>query len=64
MNIIIELKEIVQTHSGKEIEGKLIDVQTANAIVTVYEALGEQNQNKFKEHSIEKMANIAWKLLQ
>ena len=30
----------VHTHSAKEIEGKLIDVQTEKAIVSVYEALG------------------------
>lgn len=63
METIEQLKEIVRTHSARKIEEVLIDVQTANAIVTVYEALGAENKEKFTNSSIEKMAHVAWKLV-
>lgn len=63
MDKIELMKEIIGSHSYKEIEGTIIDVQTANAIITVYEALGEENKQKFTSHNISTMANIAWKLV-
>ena len=63
MKKINQFKEIVRTHSAKEIEGVLVDVQTANAIVTVYEALGAENKKKFINSSVHKMAHTAWKLI-
>lgn len=41
----------------------LIDVQTANAIVTVYDVLNEVNKEKFSSFTYLKMGTIAWDLL-
>ena len=64
VNKFSQLKEVVQTHSAKEIDGVLIDVQTANAILTVYGALGSDNKEKFISGNIEKMAQVAWKMIE
>lgn len=63
MDKIELMKEIIDSYSYKEIEGTIIDAQTANVIITVYEALGEENKQKFIFHNISTMANIAWKLV-
>lgn len=61
--MIQQLRGIVNNFSAEEIDGYLVDVQTANAIVTVYDALKEENKEKFINCSIDKMASIAWKLV-
>jgi hypothetical protein len=63
MTKIDQLRNIVSSHSFGEVEGVEIDVQTANAIVTIYDNLGDQNKVKYINSSIDKMADIAWKLL-
>lgn len=62
MNKIELMREIVEGHSYKEIEGTIVDVQTANLIIKVYEGLGESNRDHFASQSIVKMADISWKL--
>jgi len=47
MDKINQLQELVSNFSHGEIEGIEIDVQTANAILTVYNALGDSNKQKF-----------------
>jgi hypothetical protein len=44
-------------------DGVLIDIQTANAIVAVYDALSPENREKFTAMSLEKAATVAWKLV-
>ena len=63
MEKINQLKQIIESHSYQEIEGKIVDVQTANIILKVYEALGEKNKENFVTQSIDRMAHIAWKLV-
>lgn len=43
--------------------GVLVDIQTANAIVTVYDALSEANRAKFTALSVDRAADVAWKLV-
>jgi len=63
MDKINQLQELVSNFSHGEIEGIEIDVQTANAILTVYNALGDSNKQKFISHPIANMAHIAWELV-
>lgn len=63
MNKIDQLKEIVNDFSNKEINGVIVDAQTANVILTVYDALGDRNKEKFINHDIVRMSDIAWNLI-
>jgi hypothetical protein len=58
-----QLKRIVENFGHDEIEGVIVDVQTANIILKVYEALSETNKEKFINSPIEKMSSIAWSLV-
>lgn len=40
-----------------------LDLQTANAIVTVYEALSPESRESFDKLSVERAAEIAWRLV-
>ncbi len=70
MNIIELLKKIVEDHQFmkvKFIDGSMqVDAWTANAMITVYNSLKEENQTKFsemikKKNGFIKMANFAYK---
>ena len=49
--------------SYAKVDNCTIDLTTANAIVTVYDALSEANRIKFASFPSYKMADIAWKLI-
>lgn len=57
------LKEIVDQFGYQEIDGVIVDVQTANVILKVYNALSEENKAKFINTDIVKMSDIAWSLV-
>lgn len=65
--IIQQLREAVTEHSYLEFGDKddpiLIDVQTANAIVSVYDALSDKNKEKYCKYPIETMGFMAWELI-
>lgn len=63
MELINKIKDIADNFSHDEIGGVLIDAQTANVILTVYNALSDQNKEKFLLLDINKMAQLAWKLV-
>lgn len=60
---IKEIEDIIKSKSAKKIDGVLVDMQSANAIVKVYNALSEENKKRFISLPIVKAANMAWKLL-
>jgi len=60
-NNIEACRWIVQNHQRLTIDTVLIDVQTANAIITVYDALSEENKEKALFIPIVKLANFCWK---
>ncbi len=62
---INRLREIVKEHQCEKLEGTLIDVQTANVILTVHDSkdLSEENRQKFVNLPLRQMASIAWKLV-
>ena len=62
-NNMDKIKDIVKKKSYKRIGGVIVDMQTANAILQVYKALGGANKKKYEKLSISKMASIAYKLI-
>lgn len=57
------IRDIVTSHSSKMIDGVLVDAQTANVIVQVYDALNDENKVKFAAMPIERMGDAAWRLV-
>lgn len=57
------IRQIVTDHSAKKIDGVFVDATTANAIITVYDALNDENKAKFAALPIDRMGDAAWKLL-
>jgi len=60
-NYIEACRWILKEHQCLKIDGTLIDVQTANAIITVYDALNEGNQARVLFMPILQFAKFAWK---
>lgn len=60
---IEKFRNILKTKTLAKIEGTAVDIMTANAIVTVYDNLSPQYQEKFMGFSVSQMATIAWKML-
>ena len=54
---------IIRKRQAKKMDGYLIDMQTANAILKVWDALNSSNRKKFEKLSIKKMADVSWKLV-
>lgn len=59
----IEHLRTVVRHGVRKVDGVLVDATTANAILTVYDALNESGRAKLAAMRIDKMAAAAWKLV-
>ena len=57
------LISILKRKQHQKIDGVLVDMQTANVILKVWDALNSSNRKKFEKLSVQKMANVAWKLV-
>ena len=57
------LMSILKRKQHQKIDGVLVDMQTANLILKVWDALNSSNRKKFEKLSIKKMADVAWKLM-
>lgn len=57
------LREIVERKQYAKIDGAMVDLFSASAIVKVYDALSEANREKFAALPVVTMAKIAFKLL-
>ena len=42
----------------------MVDMQTANAVVMVYDALSEENKQKFIKFEFPVMVGVTWKILE
>lgn len=62
-DVLSTLKGIVKDHSHAKVSGQEIDVQTANAILTVYDALKPETRKKFIKMPIKKMADFSWSVV-
>lgn len=64
MSKLDKLRQIVSEHQYQKIDGVIVDVVTANAILTIYDAMKkEENKEKYLSMDIRKMASVAWKFL-
>lgn len=60
-----EIEQEITSYGG-ELHGTVIDMQTANVLVTVHDALGSKHQTKFQKMLVcwkgfEKLVNFSWK---
>jgi hypothetical protein len=68
-DVITALKDIVKNHQAQKIKdgksGKTItvDVQSANAVVHIYNGLSTSNRIKYVNSGLIGMVNMAWKIL-
>jgi hypothetical protein len=60
---IDQLRSIRDDFKTEKMDGMLVDPTTANAILTVHDALSPENQEKFKSMPVDRMADVAWKLV-
>ena len=56
-------KRIVKNKQAEKIDGVLVDMQTANLILKVWDAINTSNRKKFEKLPIKKMVDVAWKLV-
>ena len=65
--IITQMKDIVKTHSALKVKdgGKttLVDVQSANIVLKLYDALSDKNKESLLKMSIPKMIKMAWHVI-
>ena len=57
------IANVVKKRQAKKIDGMLMDLTTANAVIKVYKALNRSNEKKFAELPLKKMVNVTWKLV-
>lgn len=60
---IAAIRQIVQTGQMAKVDGFRVDTFSASAIVQVYDALSPANQAKYAAMSVEKAADVAFKLV-
>src|SRR5438128_1187971 len=55
------IREIVEKHSARRVEGYLVDAFTAQMLLKVYEALSPRARRKFGDPSLERLIDFGWK---
>ena len=60
---IAAIRQVVTACQYAKIDGQMIDLFSAGAIVAVYDALSPENQAKFAALTAPKMARVAFRLL-
>lgn len=63
MTKIERIRKIVAECQRAKVEGKMVDLFTAQAIIAVHDHLSPENQTKFLDMPIGKMATVAFRLL-
>ena len=53
-------RRIVDKHLAEEIDGVLIDAQTANLLVKIWELLGPKSRETFETTDIGRLGRWAW----
>ena len=61
--VIVKMRKIVAEGQYTTIDGMMVDLFTASAVINVFDALTEQNQRKFTALSLRKMVGVTWKLM-
>ena len=58
-----QLRDIVDQKQMGEIDGSKVDLTSASAIVKVLDAINDQNKERFLNMPVDKMAQIAFKMM-
>ena len=58
------LRQIVRDSQYAKIDGIMVDLFSASAIIGIYDRISEANQAKYREMPVYKMADIAFKLME
>jgi hypothetical protein len=58
---IEQIREVHRTGTAKRVEGFLLDIQTAGALVAVYDALSPRSRRKFGDPPLDRVVDFAWK---
>ena len=58
-----QMRDIVAKKSAKKINGVMVDMFTASAVVKVYAAINDTNKAKMDKMTVPAMANVAFKLM-
>lgn len=56
-----QLRAIVQDHQYGDVDGQMVDVTTARAILTVLDALSPERKETYLSMPVSRMADFAWK---
>jgi len=60
---IAAFRKIVEEKQYAKIDGCMVDLFSASAVVQVYDALSPENQKKYAGYTADKMAKIAFGLI-
>ncbi len=63
MNKLQQIERIVETCQRGRVDNVQLDLTTASAMLTVLKSLSPENQAKFLELPVKRMAQLAWKLI-
>ncbi len=63
LSIIDQLRQIVEKKSMARIQGSVVDMQSANAVITVYDAINDVNKQKLAAMKVKKMISVSWSIL-
>ena len=63
MTRIEKLRKILEEHQWAKVEGRMVDVQSANAYITVYDALKPSNQEDLNARNLSSAISICWAIL-
>ena len=68
-SVIDQLRDIVDSKQASQVKDPVtkkrtkVDMTTANAVVKVYDQLSAKNQKQMQELPLQKIVDIAWKLI-
>lgn len=62
--VIDKLRQIVADHAMMDVDGQIVDVQSANVVITIYDALQkEESRQKLASYPVLKMIRTAFRVL-
>ena len=61
MTRIEQLRQIVERHQAAKVDGYMVDATTAHMLVTVHDALNEDNQAEFQRVNFLALVDFGWK---
>lgn len=57
------MRRIVRERQFEKIEGKRVDMQTAQMVITVYDGLSEKNKSMYSNLKLNEMVGLGWEII-